>query len=76
MHEVEAKRPMVKEVRDVSFAYGQDPVLRQVSLRIQEGLITTIMGANGSGKSTLFYLMTKSLMPKCGRIFLRRIFKG
>ncbi|MDY3052549.1 MAG: ABC transporter ATP-binding protein [Ndongobacter sp.] len=69
MHEAEGKKPVVMEVRNVSFAYGQDPVLRQVSLRIQAGLITTIMGANGSGKSTLFYLMTKNLIPKCGQIF-------
>ena len=59
------------EVRDLSFAYGKNSVLRGVSVKIEEGKITTIMGANGCGKSTLFSLMTKKLYPKKGNIFLR-----
>ena len=46
-------------------------MLRGVSVKIEEGKITTIMGANGCGKSTLFSLMTKNLYPKKGNIFLR-----
>ena len=59
------------EVRDLSFAYGKNSVLRGVYVKIEEGKITTIMGANGCGKSTLFSLMTKNLYPKKGNIFLR-----
>ena len=59
------------EVRDLYFAYGKNKVLRGVSLKIEEGKITTIMGANGCGKSTLFSLMTKNLYPKKGNIFLK-----
>ena len=59
------------EVRDLSFAYGKNSVLRGVSVKIEEGKITTIMGANGCGKSTLFSLMTKNLYPKKGNIFVR-----
>lgn len=59
------------EVRGLSFSYGKNKVLRDVSLKIQEGKITTIMGANGCGKSTLFSLMTKNLYPRKGKIFLR-----
>lgn len=59
------------EVRDLSFAYGKNSVIRGVSVKIEEGKITTIMGANGCGKSTLFSLMTKNLYPKKGNIFLR-----
>lgn len=59
------------EVRELSFSYGKNKVLKNVSLKIQEGRITTIMGANGCGKSTLFSLMTKNLDARKGRIFLR-----
>lgn len=59
------------EVRNLSFAYGKQPVLRDVSLMIPRGKVTTIMGANGCGKSTLFALMTKNLTPGRGKIFLR-----
>lgn len=59
------------EVRNLSFAYGRNKVLKDVSLKIEEGRVTTLMGANGCGKSTLFYLMTKNLIPRKGSIFLR-----
>lgn len=59
------------EVRGLSFAYGKNKVLKDVSLKIEEGKITTIMGANGCGKSTLFSLMTKNLYARKGKIFLR-----
>ena len=59
------------EVRDLSFSYGKNKILKNVSLKIEEGKITTILGANGCGKSTLFSLMTKNLYSPKGRIFLR-----
>ena len=45
--------------------------MKGVSLKIEEGKITTIMGANGCGKSTLFFLMTKNLYPKKGNIYIK-----
>ena len=59
------------EARDLTFDYGNNQILNGVNLKIEEGKITTIMGANGCGKSTLFYLMTKNYEPKEGRVFLR-----
>lgn len=58
------------EVKNLSFSYGKNKILRDVSFAIEEGEITTIMGANGCGKSTLFSLMTKNLYPRKGKIFL------
>ena len=57
------------EVRNLSFSYGKNKVLKDVSLKIEEGQVTTLMGANGCGKSTLFNLMTKNLTPGKGNIF-------
>ena len=68
-----AKKPAQKpamEVRDLFFSYGKNKVLKGTSFTIEEGKITTIMGANGCGKSTLFNLMTKNLYPGKGNIFL------
>lgn len=64
------KRKPAMEVRNISFSYGKNKVLKDVSLKIEEGKITTIMGANGCGKSTLFSLMTKNLYAGQGKIFL------
>lgn len=66
----EDKKKPAMEVRGLYFSYGKNKVLRDASFAIQEGEITTIMGANGCGKSTLFNLMTKNLCPRKGNIFL------
>lgn len=57
-------------VKDLSFAYGEKPVIRHLNFRIPKGKIVTIMGANGCGKSTLFQLMTKNRKPDGGAIYL------
>ncbi len=58
------------EVKNLSFAYGKNQVLKGLSLKIQKGQITTIMGANGCGKTTLFSLMTKNLTPDKGKVLI------
>lgn len=58
-------------VEQLSFRYDHGPpVLRDLSLTIRRGAITTLMGANGCGKSTLLQLLTKNLSPDGGRIYL------
>jgi ABC-type transport system involved in cytochrome bd biosynthesis fused ATPase/permease subunit len=54
----------------VSFAYGDVPVLRDVSFVWKPGEILGIRGPNGSGKSTLLKLMLGLLVPNAGRILV------
>ena len=58
------------EVKNVSFAYGKQQVLRNLSFQVKEGSILTLIGANGCGKSTLFNVMTKNLKPQGGQVLL------
>lgn len=37
------------EVKNLSFSYGSNQILSDISLTIPRGKITTIMGANGCG---------------------------
>lgn len=45
------------ELANVSFAYGDEPVLRDVSLRVARGQLVAIMGGSGSGKTTILRLI-------------------
>ena len=57
-------------VERLSFSYGNGPVLKDLSVKIRGGVITTLLGANGCGKSTLLQLLTKNLRPGAGTIRL------
>ncbi|MBK3495189.1 energy-coupling factor transporter ATPase [Viridibacillus sp. YIM B01967] len=58
---------------NVSFAYGQQAVLKNISLQIMEGEFLTIIGPNGSGKSTLSKLMNGLIQPYLGQILVDRL---
>ena len=47
------------EFRNLSFSYGDTPVLRNISLRIPAGSSLAIVGPTGSGKSTLVNLISR-----------------
>ncbi|PMR67393.1 ATP-binding cassette domain-containing protein [Halomonas heilongjiangensis] len=47
------------QVSDLSFAYGDTPVLEAVSLAIPAGEFAVLLGPNGAGKTTLFSLITR-----------------
>lgn len=47
------------EYRDVTFAYGEKPVVDDVSLKIPAGATVAIVGQSGSGKSTLADLLPR-----------------
>ncbi|MBQ9121401.1 MAG: ABC transporter ATP-binding protein [Clostridia bacterium] len=47
------------ELKNVSFAYGDVPVLKNVSLRIDRGDRVAIVGYNGAGKTTLIKLIMR-----------------
>src|SRR5437660_2734021 len=53
---------------DVSFAAGGRTIIDRVSLEIETGPSTIILGANGAGKSVLMRLMHGLLKPSSGRI--------
>jgi ABC transport system ATP-binding/permease protein len=58
----------VVDLLDVSVAFGDKTVLRDVEWRIAPGERTGILGVNGAGKSTLLALVAGSLEPSTGRV--------
>ncbi len=65
-----AAEPLREEIRleSVSFAYGREPVLRDLDLVIPAGRFVAILGESGSGKTTLADLVVGLHEPTAGRI--------
>ena len=61
---------MTIEASNLSFRYGDKPVLREVSFVLTSGRFHALLGPNGAGKSTLFGLLTRLLALQQGDILL------
>lgn len=58
------------KVEGLSFSYGHQPVLEDITLRIPKGKKIGLAGESGSGKSTLINLLMRFYDPSHGRILL------
>ncbi|QCR32899.1 metal ABC transporter ATP-binding protein [Lysinibacillus sp. SGAir0095] len=58
------------EMKNVSFQYEYTQVLKNISLKVDEGDFLAILGPNGSGKSTLLKLLLGLLKPMTGQVEL------
>ncbi len=58
------------ELMDVTRCYGEITALDDVSLRVEEKEIFTVVGPNGSGKTTLLRIMASIDKPTSGETFL------
>jgi ABC transport system ATP-binding/permease protein len=66
----------VIEADHVSKAYGERPIIRDFSLRIQRGDRIGIVGPNGAGKTTSLKLLTGELQPDSGTVTLAKTLSG
>jgi manganese/zinc/iron transport system ATP- binding protein len=55
------------EVTDLTVAYGEKPVLWDVDLEVQPGVLMAIVGPNGAGKTTLIRAILGMLKPAAGQ---------
>jgi iron complex transport system ATP-binding protein len=56
------------QIGNVSFAYGQRDVLRDITFAVPRGRIIGVLGPNGSGKTTLLRIIAGTLTPKHGSV--------
>lgn len=56
--------------KDISFRYGDVPVLDNVNLTVHKGEFIALCGPSGSGKSTLTRLLLSVLVPENGSVYL------
>ncbi|MBQ2133890.1 MAG: ABC transporter ATP-binding protein, partial [Bacteroidales bacterium] len=58
------------EFRNVNFAYAQEPVLKNINLKIEKGKMVAIVGPSGGGKSTMADLLPRFYDIEDGEILL------
>lgn len=58
------------ELRDLSFAYQDDPIFQSFNLVIKRGEKVGVQGASGRGKSTLINLLLGLVAPSSGQILI------
>jgi len=69
MHTIDHTKSII-ELKDVSFSYGEELVIKDVNLQVHKGDYLGIIGPNGGGKSTLLKLMLGLLLPTKGEVLL------
>lgn len=63
---------VIIETRELSFRYSEDSplALEDVTLSIEEGSFTAVLGHNGSGKSTFAKHLNAILLPSGGKVYM------
>ena len=59
---------MMLETSDVSVGYGDETILRDVSLGVDAGEVLTVVGPSGTGKTTLLRLLSAFRPPESGTV--------
>ena len=61
---------VVLEARGLSFSYGEEPVLQDLSLELRRGETVALVGPSGSGKSTVLKVLAGFYPPEGGQVLL------
>ena len=50
--------------------YGDTTIIQEISLRLEQGELVSLLGLSGSGKTTLFHVLSGLTRPAEGKVFL------
>lgn len=60
--------PNLVEIRDLHFAFGDNPILSGLQMAFPRGKVVAVMGGSGSGKTTILRLIGGQLRPQSGSV--------
>jgi ATP-binding cassette subfamily F protein uup len=72
----DSKTKTVIDAEHVSKNFGERPIIRDFSLRVQRGDRIGLVGSNGAGKTTLLRLLTKELAADSGKVTHAKTLSG
>ena len=55
---------------NITMAYGNKPVLKDINIKLNEGELVSILGVSGVGKTTLFNVLSGLARPDSGKVLL------
>ena len=61
----------ILEIKNLKKSYGENQVLKDISLTVHQGEVISIIGSSGSGKSTFLRSINLLETPTGGQIFYR-----
>jgi ATP-binding cassette subfamily F protein uup len=64
-------QPPIMTLTNIALNFGGDPLFDGLSFAVQPGDRVALVGRNGSGKSTLLRIMSGSVKPDTGNIFIQ-----
>jgi ATP-binding cassette subfamily F protein uup len=68
LQEAERSGKLVVVAKDISFVYGQEPIIEGFSATIMRGEKVGIIGPNGCGKTTLLQILLGEIEPDTGSV--------
>lgn len=61
---------MILQAEHITKTYGENQVLQNVSVTLQEGELVCLLGVSGVGKTTLFNILSGLTLPDSGKVLL------
>ena len=58
----------ILDIKNLSYSFGNNPILKDINIHVNENEIVAIVGSSGVGKSTLFNLIAGVLKKQVGEI--------
>jgi len=61
------------EIKNISFSYGTNAAVKDISFNVSLGECVAVLGNNGSGKSTLITCLNKIRTPRTGSVIINEV---